>query len=52
MATLAREWEVMWRWKSKLSGHAHLEINFSCTTIHLEIHQFTVLNEYLEMPMS
>lgn len=52
VATLPRGWEVRWGWESKLSDHAHLEINFLCTAIHLEIHQLAVPSEYLEVPMS
>lgn len=36
---------------SKLSGQAHLAINFSCMAFHLETHQSTVLSEFLEVPM-
>lgn len=38
--------------KSKVSGHAHLEINFSRMAFHLEIHQSLVLSEFLEVPLS
>lgn len=43
-ATLARE-------NFKLRGYAHLEINFSCMTFHLKLHQPTILSEFLEVSM-